>query len=304
MSSINIYKTLKVNDNIKNLFPRFFDDKVGFNKLNDTLGISDDKANILEKFLSKTYQKLILKNGRPIFFIRFIKSTYNNFIDSIIICLEREFTAEDIEYIKKHIFLKKSLLSTPKPFLYYVAETDLNINILNKLGFKTKESRITMELDLSKYHFSLNQKFAKENLEIVKVKSNRDINERVKTQNNIFDNAERVPLEAKDIVSQMNHPSYVNDLALLLEKDRKSIGYGQLVKDKEYWLVNFGIVKNQRGQGYSDYLLNQLLDRAYAFGVRRVLLDVYSSNNKAIGLYLKHGFKYTQKKSTMIFSMD
>ena len=54
--------------------------------------------------------------------------------------------------------------------------------------------------------------------------------------------------------------------------------------------LGMGVHKDYRGQGIGTRLLNDTLDAAKEFGLERVELEVYTSNTRAISLYLKRGF--------------
>ena len=54
--------------------------------------------------------------------------------------------------------------------------------------------------------------------------------------------------------------------------------------------LGMGVHKDYRGQGIGIRLLNDTIDAAKEFGLERVELEVYTSNTRAIRLYLKRGF--------------
>jgi ribosomal-protein-alanine N-acetyltransferase len=81
-------------------------------------------------------------------------------------------------------------------------------------------------------------------------------------------------------------------LSLLLKQDGAVIGYaiGWLVAD-EFHLGNFAIDPRQRGCGRGSRLLGDALARARAAGCALATLEVRASNQAAIALYQKFGFK-------------
>ena len=71
------------------------------------------------------------------------------------------------------------------------------------------------------------------------------------------------------------------------------IGYGAT---DEYSIYNIAIKPNYQGRGFGTYLLNIVM-RSHQKKYENYILDVRKSNNKAIMLYYKLGFKlaYTRK---------
>ena len=54
--------------------------------------------------------------------------------------------------------------------------------------------------------------------------------------------------------------------------------------------VGMGVLRDFRGQGIGQLLLEKALDDAWAKGFAKVELSVYTSNEAAVGLYKKIGF--------------
>lgn len=55
--------------------------------------------------------------------------------------------------------------------------------------------------------------------------------------------------------------------------------------------LGMGLLPEVRGQGVGSRLLTAVLDRAKTFGLEKVELHVYTSNEPAIALYKKFGFE-------------
>lgn len=55
--------------------------------------------------------------------------------------------------------------------------------------------------------------------------------------------------------------------------------------------LGMALVPDFRGQGVGSQLLQKVMDHAKIFGLEKVELQVYSSNNSAIALYKKFGFE-------------
>lgn len=77
-------------------------------------------------------------------------------------------------------------------------------------------------------------------------------------------------------------------------KSSEIIGYycGIKVLD-EYSLLNIAVAKDYQGQGYGAMLLDDMIARCRANGVRRCFLEVRKSNKKGINLYSMYGFEIT-----------
>ena len=61
--------------------------------------------------------------------------------------------------------------------------------------------------------------------------------------------------------------------------------------------LGMGVIKDMRGKGIGEKLLNATLEDLRRKGIKRIDLDVRADNGKAIKLYLKMGFvEYARKK--------
>nr|WP_299171039.1 GNAT family N-acetyltransferase [uncultured Allomuricauda sp.] len=87
----------------------------------------------------------------------------------------------------------------------------------------------------------------------------------------------------------------------LVLKNQTPVGYGHL--DQENDIVWLGIVIKQeyQGLGFGKKIMQVLIDKGEAMGVRVIQLSVDNDNINALGLYKKHGFKIiTQKEEYSI----
>ena len=86
-----------------------------------------------------------------------------------------------------------------------------------------------------------------------------------------------------------------NDIRLLLLDNNKNIvGYAfvsRLLIFSDIGYLGIGLSDDYQGKGLGKTLMNRLLILSKKRGIRKIILDVYSNNKKAIGLYLKMGFK-------------
>jgi RimJ/RimL family protein N-acetyltransferase len=82
--------------------------------------------------------------------------------------------------------------------------------------------------------------------------------------------------------------------AIELRGSRRLVGQTNLTRiDRADQTAYFGIVIGERdcwGRGLGSETLALMLDYAKAIGLRRVLLEVTSTNHRAIGLYRRAGF--------------
>ncbi len=77
----------------------------------------------------------------------------------------------------------------------------------------------------------------------------------------------------------------------VLDYDGTVSGYSVLsVAADEAHVLNLCVGPEWRGYSYGSQLLDDLLSRARAASVNRVLLEVRPSNRQAVRLYLKRGF--------------
>lgn len=179
-------------------------------------------------------------------------------------------------------------------FTYSCKSNDYNFKILEKLGFCRVDGEI--EFCLSDRDFakaiSKNVEMPKDNLEIKPFIPGKDENLRCRIQNEIFDNAERVPLCIEDIIYDISRSHYVQNGSFFLFKGSECIGYGQIIiSDGFPYIVNFGIIEDFRGHGYSKVLLAHLLKKIREKGYRSARLTVKSGNITAMNLYEGFGFK-------------
>lgn len=65
---------------------------------------------------------------------------------------------------------------------------------------------------------------------------------------------------------------------------------GRLFKSRHTATVGMSIIASHRGRGIGRALLADAIERAEAWGVEKLVLSVFGSNQAAIGLYLSLGF--------------
>ncbi|MBP3581248.1 MAG: ribosomal protein S18-alanine N-acetyltransferase [Clostridia bacterium] len=85
----------------------------------------------------------------------------------------------------------------------------------------------------------------------------------------------------------------------VLKLDNKVIGFYECsIISPEAELFDIAISKDFQGQGYSNLLMQNLIDVCKKCGCNTIFLEVNSINHKAIKLYEKFGFnKYSLRKN-------
>ncbi|MDD5712881.1 MAG: ribosomal protein S18-alanine N-acetyltransferase [Smithellaceae bacterium] len=102
------------------------------------------------------------------------------------------------------------------------------------------------------------------------------------------------PLSKAMVVNELLSPLSRNLLLKVKETDSGEIIAGYL----NYWVIvdevhiqNLAVRKDMRRQGIASCLMSEMLVRTREEGVRRTTLEVRPSNNAALALYEKMGFK-------------
>ena len=109
-------------------------------------------------------------------------------------------------------------------------------------------------------------------------------------------------MNKSDILIEISKRIYIPEASMFLMKEDRKIGYGQIIKGVEgNYLVNFGVIEEKRGQGYSRDFLIYVLNRGRELGFREIFLEVNAYNIKAVNLYTSTGFKVIRKKDKWNF---
>ena len=175
---------------------------------------------------------------------------------------------------------------------YECEDNEVNIDILNKLGFKRAKGFMELEKECTEH---LNT-FAPKNITFSIVKKDKDEKARCLLQNEIFKNDDRIPINIEDIYYDEAQEYYFDKGAIFIELDNIPIGYGQIIiEDKVAIIVNFGIIEKYRKEGYGKVLLRYLLNIAMDNDFSKVSLKVDSNNVIAFKLYLSLGFNIKKK---------
>ena len=83
-----------------------------------------------------------------------------------------------------------------------------------------------------------------------------------------------------------------------LKKNSEIIGFGgYIITPQDIQITNIVIKKNHRNKGYGDYFFKEILKNAESdlkqidINPKSISLEVNSTNNSAISLYIKNGFE-------------
>lgn len=153
----------------------------------------------------------------------------------------------------------------------------------------------TMYTNIDKHTNNDSMKYSNYCIDRLNHLDEKDIDLRIFLQNNIFNNKNlyRKPIDKQYIFREINHDSFMNDYCYSFKFNNIPIGYGQIIKEKEkYYLVNFGILPEYRGNGYGKIFINLILNDLFDIGeINQLYLNVDNNNFSAINLYKSAGFK-------------
>lgn len=259
-----------------------------FNSLNKDFFQTYDDCNFAQQMILRRKVKLIKNNVKYIGYI-WTDIYHKNICNINALNVVYGYNNMDnlpykylINTIKEHYTVK-----------YLCENNNYNLNLLKSMGFKKKEGTLILYKELSEsIHFILNKE-----LEFEILQKGKDEEKRCEIQNKIFEEDDRVPLTLEDIFFDEIQDYYFERGAVFLKKSNKYIGYGQFIIEKEIpVIVNFGIIKEYRGKGYSKCLLTYLLKLIYSNGFNKIIIKVKDSNYIALNLYKSIGFKVEKEQ--------
>ena len=197
------------------------------------------------------------------------------------------FKNEYIEYITPDILesLKFNSLKLD------IIQNNKNKLIMSRLGFNIQFKSIVMNLNLK--NTILDEFTVYDDIDFKHFKTNKDEGLRCEVQNSIFKDKNRIPLTINDIYEEENEDYFIDDFCVFLKNSCDDIlGYGQIILTRnEYTIVNFGILEQYRMKGYGEILLRYLIELCRINSIDDIYIRVENSNEKAINLYSKVGFK-------------
>lgn len=254
-----------------------------FNALNEDFFQIYNNSNFAQQIFLRRRVKLLKMDSK---FIGYIWADIN---DKNICSINAISVLKVLGNIKIHV-LYKALIDTLKGnyVINYLCENNgYNYEILKNIGFKKKEGTLILYSDISK---SIPM-YYDDSLEFENLKIGIDEEKRCQIQNEIFNDDSRIPLNIEDIYFDQIQGYYFDQGAIFLKKDGEYIGYGQIIiEDDIPTIVNFGILKEYRGNGYSKIFLSYLLKIIKLNNFNIVKIKVKSTNVPAVNLYQKLGF--------------
>lgn len=83
----------------------------------------------------------------------------------------------------------------------------------------------------------------------------------------------------------------------VLEVNKQFGGYiGTWIEEEHAEIINFLVVEKYQGNGFGSTMLEFVIDLVKSVNVPNISLEVRKSNEKAIKLYEKYGFKYSHTR--------
>lgn len=274
--------------NIRNLdyFRELNEAKGDFNTLNKNFFEVYDKCNFAQQMFLRHRVKLLKKDSRYIGYI------WAEMDDKNVCGINALNISRDANNYESYIPYKLLIESLRKNCIinYLCEKNNYNFNFLENMGFIKKDGTLILYLNTEE-NIPL---VILEDLEFEILKKGRDEEKRCEIQNNIFKNDARVPLTVEDIYFDEVQPYYFDKGSVFIKKDSSYIGYGQvIIEGNTPVIVNFGILKEYRGKGYSKALLTYLIKIIRYSGFNMVKIKVKSTNKVALNLYEGIGFKIT-----------
>lgn len=285
-------------------YPRFFSMAPLFNTLNIPAHPEKTDNNIISRMTQKSVDKLVFWQDEPVFYVSFKKTVFTYSVNTMIFDSYVDVDRQELyRFIRRECFNKVNFISPNGRFEYYTADQRLNHEVLEGIGFTVAKNHRIMNIMLERRITPATTHSG--DLEVLVVEGKDTIRDRVMVQNEVFQNKNRIPLDITDVQKEMKNQTYIPELSLLLTADKRPCGYGQIIQNQSaYYLVNFGIIPEYQGLGYSHYLLEALLDKAESLGVQIILLEVFEDNLRAVKLYEKHGFKTMYNKCQWVYQKE
>jgi GNAT superfamily N-acetyltransferase len=252
-----------------------------FNVLNEDYFATYNKASFVERLFLRTQIRLLKYNEQYIGYLWIRKYKKNHYqIRSFGICNELS-----VDNWDKNLFY--GLFNGRSKFEYQCENNNYNFNLLEQLGLEIEEGVLELVKVIDSEYEIIRP------AEITFESFLRGIHEekRCRLQNEIFKNNNREPLVVEDIYYDVTQEYFWDKGSIFIKYRDTYIGYGQIIlDDNSPTIVNFGILKQFRNNGYGKLLLTYLINLLYRNGYRQVKLKVNPDNDRAYGLYLKHGF--------------
>lgn len=278
----DMIKLKKVKRNQISLLRKLSSEAMTFNTLNEDFFDIYDSLNFIEKLIFKRNLRFVFKDDTLSGYI------WYDTVEGGTFYLQCFYLNEDfINSFKKddfNFFILKNKIDT------IICSGDGNSRlkkILDYLDFKPYDESVELIYDLDEYSYTNHSDNLK--LEIFKENTHEEI--RCNIQNSVFHNENRTPLTLKDIYMEEEQDYYIPRAGLFIKKDEEYVGYGQIIRN-EYsgTIVNVGILKEHRGNGYGKFLINGLLEKSKELGFKKIKIKTHKDNIVALNLYKSMGF--------------
>jgi ribosomal protein S18 acetylase RimI-like enzyme len=280
MRIIIMYHCVSLNKKNFEIFKKLNRSNNSFNNLNKDFFETYNKCNFAAQMILKRKVKLLKRDFDYIGYVWFdMKDKNNCSINSLNV-------PRYSSYLPYKILI--DTLRYNCNISYLCENNQYNFEILKNIGFRRKDGTLMLSYDI-KNHMPLIQQ---EGLEFEIFKIGIDEKRRCDIQNEVFNDNVRSPLTLEDIYFDEIQNYYVHKGSVFLKRYGEYIGYGQIIiEDNTPLIVNFGILKEYRGNGYSKSLISYLLNIVKYNNFNEVKIKVKASNTIALNLYKNLGFK-------------
>ncbi|GKU24709.1 GNAT family N-acetyltransferase [Clostridium folliculivorans] len=273
----------------KNRLINLFERSKSFNSFNNSfIKFYKSKPPIIRLLLLRNIRFIYL-NKKVVgyfWFEKIYEKTYS--IKDFVVNTRADLSKALEESTVKNGFFSKGL------FIYECEDNSLSNIILTTLGFKKSGETLLMEKSIEDKYIEN----VPSNITFRFMENNKDENLRCNLQNNIFEDDSRIPLTIDDIYYDQCQDYYLENASIFIKDYDECVGYGQIILNNDsFFIVNLGIVKEQRGKGFSTYLLNYLIKVCYDRGIKKIYIRVDQQNAIAKKLYLNNGFKFVNMVS-------
>ena len=151
--------------------------------------------------------------------------------------------------------------------------------------------------DVLKLPLNVSSSCEDNDIEFVNFMKNEHEDIRCELQNNIFDADSRIPITKDDIFFDEEQDYYIDDGLIFIKDNDTFIGMGQIINLKgKLTIVNFGIRKEYRNNGYARILLRRLIEKGRDLSLylnqSYLYIRVSRSNETAYKIYKDAGFQY------------
>lgn len=263
--------------------------RLSFNKHNEDFFYFYNAKNIIGKMQLRKSVYMLKKNNKYIGYIWSTREGNSLYYINSMNLIPEECSASNI--------MRLLGIFRPKDRAYLMCSNNgYNIKLLEEVGFKKKNGTLKMERDLMFDRKS----FLPKEVQFKMFQRGKDEEIRCFIQNEVFKNQSRKPLTIKDIVYDQYQEYYFPEGAIFIIVNGVYIGYGQIIiYNSTPLIVNVGILKEYRGKGYGEILINYLLNIIIDYEFKKAIIKVDWNNETALNLYKKCGFRVIEEDYKM-----